>query len=85
MQNGITMSHAPNDNPTELTTYPNEIEAQMAAALLANNGIPAAVQPLGYGYGGVGLTQFIPHRILVPHHSLRQAQQILGGNPTPEN
>lgn len=85
MQNGITMSHAPNDNPTELTTYPNEIEAQMAAALLANNGIPAAVQPLGYGYGGVGLTQFIPHRILVPRRRLTQAQQILGGNPAPEN
>lgn len=81
MQIGETM----NDNPTELTTYPNEIEAQMAAALLANNGIPAAVQPLGYGYGGVGLTQFIPHRLLVPRRHLRQAQQILGGNPSPEN
>ena len=82
MQNGITMSHTPNDNPTELTTYPNEIEAQMAAALLANNGIPAAVQPLGYGYGGVGLTQFIPHRILVPRRRLAQAQRILGAPPS---
>ena len=79
------MSDAPNDAPTELTTYPNEIEAQMAAALLANNGIPAVVQPLGYGYGGVGLTQFIPHRLLVPHRHLRQAQAILGGNLPPEN
>ena len=67
------------DTPTELTSYPNEIEAQMAAALLANNGIHAAVQPLGYGYGGVGLTQFIPHR------HLRQAQYILGNPPPPEN
>ena len=69
------------DAPTELTTYPNEIEAQMAAELLANNGIPAAVQPLGFGYGGVGLTQFIPHRLLVPRRHLPLAQQILGNNP----
>lgn len=81
MQIGETMS----DNPTELTTYPNEIEAQMAAALLANNGIPAAVQPLGYGYGGVGLTQFIPHRILVPRRLLTQAQRILGNHPPPQD
>ena len=78
------MPDNPNDSPTELTTYPNEIEAQMAAALLANNGIPAAVQPLGYGYGGVGLTQFIPHRILVPQRHLRQAQDILGAPPPPQ-
>ena len=74
-----------NDTPTELTTYPNEIEAQMAAALLANNGIPTAVQPLGFGYGGVGLTQFIPHRILVPHNRLRQAQDILGAPSPPQD
>ena len=79
------MTDSPKDAPTELTTYPNEIEAQMAAALLANNGIPAVIQPLGYGYGGVGLTQFIPHRILVPHRHLRQAQDILGGNPPPQD
>ncbi len=67
-----------NDKPVPLTTYPNEMEAQLAAQLLAENGIAAIVQPLGFGYGGVGVTQFIHHRVLVPQHSLSRAEEILG-------
>ncbi|MCY3638924.1 MAG: DUF2007 domain-containing protein [Chloroflexota bacterium] len=68
----------PADNTTvEFATYPNEMEAQMVAQLLRENGIGAFVQPLGFGYGGVGTFQFIPHRVLVYEHNLERAQGIL--------
>ena len=62
----------------EFATYPNEMEAQMIAQLLRENGVGAYVQPLGFGYGGVGMIQFIPHRVLVYEHNLQLAQEILG-------
>ena len=41
-----------NDKSVEFATYPNEMEAQMIAQLLRENGVGAYVQPLGFGYGG---------------------------------
>lgn len=70
-----------NDTPVPLATYPNEIEAHLAAQLLEENGVAAFVQPLGFGYGGVGATQFIHHRVVVPQHSLQRAQEIIGAPP----
>lgn len=70
-----------NDTPVPLATYPNEIEAHLAAQLLEENGVAAYVQPLGFGYGGVGVTQFIHHRVLVPQRSLQRAQEIIGAPP----
>ena len=61
----------------EFATYPNEMEAQMAAQLLRENGVGAYIQPLGFGYGGVGTIQFIPHRVLVYERNLERAQAIL--------
>lgn len=61
----------------EFATYPNEMEAQMVAHLLRENGIGAYIQPLGFGYGGVGTFQFIPHRVLVYERNLERAQEIL--------
>ena len=52
----------------------------MVAQLLRENGIGAFVQPLGFGYGGVGTFQFIPHRVLVYEHNLERAKEILDGN-----
>ena len=66
------------DKSVEFATYPNEMEAQMIAQLLRENGVGAYVQPLGFGYGGVGMIQFIPHRVLVYEHNLQLAQEILG-------
>lgn len=66
-----------NDRSVEFATYPNEMEAQMAAQLLRENGVGAFVQPLGFGYGGVGTFQFIPHRVLVYERNLERAQEIL--------
>ena len=70
-----------NDTPVPLATYPNEIEAQLAAQILEENCVAAYVQPLGFGYGGVGATQFIHHRVVVPQHSLQRAQEIIGAPP----
>ena len=66
-----------NDKSVEFATYPNEMEAQMIAQLLRENGVGAYIQPLGFGYGGVGLIQFIPHRVLVYEHNLERAKDIL--------
>ena len=65
------------DKSVEFATYPNEMEAQMIAQLLRENGVGAYVQPLGFGYGGVGMIQFIPHRVLVYEHNLERAKDIL--------
>ena len=67
----------PDDKSVEFATYPNEMEAQMVAQLLRENGVGAFVQPLGFGYGGVGTFQFIPHRVLVYERNLERAQEIL--------
>ena len=65
------------DTTVEFATYPNEMEAQMVAQLLRENGVGAYVKPLGFGYGGVGMIQFIPHQVLVYEHNLARAQEIL--------
>ena len=67
----------PDDKSVEFATYPNEMEAQMVAQLLRENGVGAYIQPLGFGYGGVGTFQFIPHRVLVYERNLERAQEIL--------
>ena len=66
-----------NDKSVEFATYPNEMEAQMVAQLLRENGVGAYIQPLGFGYGGIGVTQFIPHRVLVYERNLGRAREIL--------
>ena len=66
-----------NDRSVEFATYPNEMEAQMVAQLLRENGVGAFVQPLGFGYGGVGTFQFMPHRVLVYERNLERAQEVL--------
>lgn len=65
------------DKLAPLITYPNEMEAQLAAQRLAQDGVGAVVQPLGFGYGGVGATQFIPHRVLVAERNVDRAKRIL--------
>lgn len=59
-----------------LDTYPNEMEAQMMAQILEGNGIPAVIQPMGGGYGALGVTQFIHHRVYVPEDDLKRAKEI---------
>ncbi len=71
---------ASSDRSVEFASYPNEMEAQMVAQLLRENGVGAFVQPLGFGYGGVGTFQFIPHRVLVYERNLERAQEILQGD-----
>ena len=65
------------EKSVEFATYPNEMEAQMIAQLLRENGVGAYIQPLGFGYGGVGMIQFIPHRVLVYEHNLEREKDIL--------
>jgi hypothetical protein len=60
-----------------LTTYPNEMEARMAAQILEENDIPAVVKPMGGGYGVLGVTSFIHHRVYVPEDNLKQAEELL--------
>ena len=67
------MSH----RPVALVTYPNEMEARMLAQLLESEGIASYVQALGAGYGALGVTQFIPHRIFVSPDNIEKAKEIL--------
>ena len=59
-----------------LDTYPNQMEAQMMAQILEGNGIPAVIQPMGAGYGALGVTQFIHHRLFVPEEDFERAKEI---------
>lgn len=65
-----------NRKSVALATYPNEMEAQMVAQILEENGIPSAVQPLGGGYGALGVIQFIHHRVYVSDDDLERAKEL---------
>ncbi len=60
-----------------LDTYPNEMEAFMTAQLLESVGIPAFVKPMGGGYGALGVTQFIHHRVYVQESDVDEARKLL--------
>ena len=60
-----------------LDTYPNEMEALMTAQLLESIGIPAFVKPMGGGYGALGVTQFIHHRVYVQESDVDEARKML--------
>lgn len=64
-----------------LETFNNQMEAQMMAQILDGYGIPTVLQPLGGGYGALGVTQFIHHRLYVPEDDLERAQEIAAGDP----
>jgi|GEM_PF-1369536 hypothetical protein len=59
-----------------LNTFPNEMEAQMMLQILDGHGIPAVIQPMGGGYGALGVTQFMHHRLYVPEEDLERAMEI---------
>ena len=60
-----------------LETYPNEMEALMTAQLLESIGIGAFVKPMGGGYGALGVTQFIHHRVYVQERDVDEARKML--------
>lgn len=61
----------------EFGTYPNEIEAHLVGQILQDEKIPIVLKPLGTGYGGFGVTQWIHHRIYVPEDDLDRARKII--------
>lgn len=67
-----------------LDTFPNEMEAQLAAQVLQGEGVPVVVKPLGGGYGVFGVTPFIHHRVYVPEDMLERAREVLQAGPEPE-
>ena len=60
-----------------LETYPNEMEALMTAQLLESIGIAAFIKPMGGGYGALGVTQFIHHRVYVQERDVDEARKML--------
>ena len=60
-----------------LITYPNEMEALMTSQLLESIGIYALIKPMGGGYGALGVTQFIHHRVYVQESDLDEARKML--------
>lgn len=62
---------------TLLKVYPNEMEAQLWAGILEEEGIRALVKPQGIGYGGWGQTVFIPHAVYVLTEDIENARAII--------
>ncbi len=58
-------------------TYPNEIEAQFVAHILEDERIISVVKPMGGGYGGLGVTQWIFHTLFVEEDDLKRAQEVM--------
>ena len=70
--------------PVALVTYPNEMEARLLAQRLEAEGISSYVQALGAGYGALGVTQFIPHRLFVAPDDMKKAKELLEGSADDE-
>ncbi len=60
-----------------LDTYPNEMEARLVANILENEKVLSVVKPMGGGYGGLGVTQWIFHAVFVDEDDLKRATDIM--------
>jgi hypothetical protein len=63
---------------TSLDRFNSLIEAEMAADLLRQAGIPSALVPLGPGAGGWGTSLWSPHELRVRADDVKRAREILG-------
>ena len=63
--------------PVLLTTAPNEIEANLVAGILRDEGIPVMVRPGGPGFGAWASVATFEHAIYVRETDLDRARGIL--------
>lgn len=63
--------------PVLLTSAPNEIEANLVAGILRDEGIPVMLRPGGPGFGAWASVMSFEHGIYVREIDRRRAQSIL--------
>lgn len=63
---------------TSLDRFNSLIEAEMAADLLRQAGIPSVLVPLGPGAGGWGTSLWSPHELRVRADDVKRAREVLG-------
>ncbi len=66
-----------NDTPTYLTTAPNEIEANLLAGRLREEGIPVLLRPGGPGFGAWASALTFEHAVYVREVDLDRARSVL--------
>jgi hypothetical protein len=64
--------------PAYLTTAPNEIEANLIAGRLRDEGIPVMLRPGGPGFGAWGSSFSFEHGVYVRQSDLDRARDVLG-------
>lgn len=68
---------AEESTPTLLTSAPNEIEANLIAGILRDEGIPVMLRPGGPGFGAWASVMSFEHGIYVREVDLERARSIL--------
>lgn len=64
-------------NPVFLVMAPNEIEANLTAGILREEGIPVLLRPGGPGFGAWASAMTFEHAIYVREADLERAREIL--------
>ncbi|HYH11137.1 MAG TPA: DUF2007 domain-containing protein [Thermomicrobiales bacterium] len=80
---------AERSTPTLLVSAPNEIEANLIAGILRDEGIPVMLRPGGPGFGAWASVMSFEHGVYVREVDLALAREILDEtvvdeNPAPE-
>lgn len=60
-----------------VATFPNQIDAEMWAEILRNEGIPSVLVPLNPGAGGWGTSLVGPYALRVRRPDLPRVREIL--------
>ena len=65
----------------EVATFGSEIEGQIWADILRQEGIPSVLIPLGPGVGGWGSAAGLPHALRVPSPLADRARELIEAEP----
>lgn len=63
-----------------LKVFPSEIDAEMWASILEDEGIRSVIKPQGVGYGWMGPLAFVPYALYVMEEEIQKAREIIQSN-----
>lgn len=66
-----------------VASFVSRVEAEMWAELLAEEGIPCVIVPLGPGAGGWGSSEWLPHELRVRAEDEERASGVLREDADP--
>ena len=67
----------PSVTEVAVTVFQSDLEAQMWAGVLRDEGIPSVIVALGPGAGAWGTTAFLPHELRVRSQDAERARELL--------